>query len=68
MHVSGAAGDRAGPEAGGEGGGRVGGVDVAVAIEGRPERQAGLIDSAGQIEKFTRKWGKKKEAPAPAKA
>jgi large subunit ribosomal protein L31 len=23
-----------------------------------------LIDSAGQIEKFTRKWGKKKEAPA----
>jgi len=27
-----------------------------------------LIDSAGQIEKFTRKWGKKKEAPAPAKA
>ena len=29
-----------------------------------------LIDSAGQIEKFTRKWGKKKESPAstPAKA
>jgi len=27
-----------------------------------------LIDSAGQIEKFTRKWGKKKEAPAAAAA
>jgi large subunit ribosomal protein L31 len=28
-----------------------------------------LIDSAGQIEKFTRKWGKKKEtATTPAKA
>jgi large subunit ribosomal protein L31 len=27
-----------------------------------------LIDSAGQIEKFTRKWGKKKEAPATAAA
>jgi large subunit ribosomal protein L31 len=25
-----------------------------------------LIDSAGQIEKFTRKWGKKKDAPAAA--
>jgi large subunit ribosomal protein L31 len=27
-----------------------------------------LIDSAGQIEKFTRKWGKKKETATPAKA
>ena len=27
-----------------------------------------LIDSAGQIEKYTRKWGKKKEAPAAAAA
>jgi large subunit ribosomal protein L31 len=27
-----------------------------------------LIDSAGRVEKFTRKWGKKKDAPAPAKA
>ena len=25
-----------------------------------------LIDSAGQIEKFTRKWGKKKETATPA--
>ena len=27
-----------------------------------------LIDSAGQIEKFTRKWGKKKDTATPAKA
>jgi large subunit ribosomal protein L31 len=27
-----------------------------------------LIDSAGQIEKYTRKWGKKKEAPAATAA
>ena len=27
-----------------------------------------LIDSAGQIEKYTRKWGKKKEAPTTAAA
>jgi large subunit ribosomal protein L31 len=25
-----------------------------------------LIDSAGQIEKFTRKWGKKKDTTTPA--
>jgi large subunit ribosomal protein L31 len=25
-----------------------------------------LIDSAGQIEKFTRKWGKKKDTATPA--
>jgi large subunit ribosomal protein L31 len=27
-----------------------------------------LIDSAGRVEKFTRKWGKKKETAPPAKA
>ena len=27
-----------------------------------------LIDSAGRVEKFTRKWGKKKETATPAKA
>jgi large subunit ribosomal protein L31 len=27
-----------------------------------------LIDSAGRVERYTRKYGKKKEAAAPAKA